>query len=113
MSLTITMATAKELVMDVLKARLVPFLQSSPGIGKSALAKEIAEDNNLKMIDIRLSQMDPSDLQGFPMKIEDKAGYLPMNTFPIEGDPLPEGKDGWILLLDEMNSAPMSVQAAA
>jgi hypothetical protein len=41
-----------------------------------------------------------------------------METFPIQGDPLPvdeEGKkmNGWLLLLDEFNSAPLTVQAAA
>jgi len=42
-----------------------------------------------------------------------KARYMPMETFPLEGDPLPAGKDGWLLFLDEMNSAPIAVQAAA
>jgi hypothetical protein len=111
--MNVTMNTAKSLVMDVLRAGLVPFLQSSPGIGKSSLAAEIAKDNNLEFIDVRLSQMDPADLQGFPMKMGDKAGYVPMNIFPIEGDSLPENKSGWLLLLDEFNSSPMATQAAA
>jgi len=119
------MATAEELVMDVLKPRLVPSLISSPGIGKSALAAGIAQKYNMKLIDIRLSQMDPSDLNGFPFLQKasndaqvTKAGYVPMDIFPVVGDPLPkdpEGNDykGWIVLLDEFNSAPLSVQAAA
>jgi hypothetical protein len=36
-----------------------------------------------------------------------------METFPIEGDELPEGYSGWLLFFDEFNSAPPSVQAAA
>lgn len=36
-----------------------------------------------------------------------------MNTFPIEGDKIPEGYSGWLLFLDEMNSAPLAVQSAA
>lgn len=36
-----------------------------------------------------------------------------MDTFPIEGDPVPEGYNGWLLFLDEFNSAPPAVQAAA
>jgi hypothetical protein len=107
------MNQAKELVKDVLRTKLVPFLQSSPGIGKSSLAREIANENDLEIIDLRLSQMDPADLNGFPFMKGDKAGYVPMNVFPIEGDSIPKGKNGWLLLLDEFNSAPMSVQAAA
>jgi hypothetical protein len=124
----ITMATAEELVMDTLRPRLVPGLISSPGIGKSALAASIAKKGNLKLIDIRLSQMDPADLNGFPFLLKalnqdgteapTRAGYVPMNIFPIEEDPLPLDKNGnkmagWLILLDEFNSAPLSVQAAA
>lgn len=42
-----------------------------------------------------------------------RAGYAPMDTFPIEGDKIPDGYSGWLLFLDEFNSAPPSVQAAA
>jgi hypothetical protein len=139
----ITMATAEEAVMDILRPRLVPGLLSSPGIGKSSLAAAIAEKHNLKLIDIRLSQMDPADLNGFPFLIKasngnaanevpTRAGYVPMNIFPIDTDTLPTkyrfdfdkktGKTtkvaigqyaGWLILLDEFNSAPLAVQAAA
>jgi len=54
-------------------------------------------------------------MNGFPSLNEDRtrSHYAPPDTFPIEGDPLPEGKDGWLLFFDEMNAAPLSVQAAA
>lgn len=111
----ITTKQAPELLMDVLKAGLVPMLTSSPGIGKSSIAKAIAKKHDLKVIDVRLSQCDPSDLLGFPSinETRTKSGYVPMDTFPIKGDPIPDGYDGWLLLLDEFNSAPLSVQAAA
>lgn len=127
---------AREYVEDCLQANLVPFLKGAPGIGKSSIVHAIAESFDLKIIDTRLSQADPTDLNGFP-KIEDgKATYMPFDTFPIVGDDLPlkwaagdvigqddQGKDiiaqsdefysGWLLFLDEFNSAPLSVQAAA
>lgn len=111
----ISITHAKEYIMDVLKAGLVPMLKSSPGLGKSSIAHEIAKDNQLKVIDLRLSQCDPSDLLGFPTINEEKtkSGYVPMSTFPIETDQIPEGYKGWLLLLDEFNSAPLSVQASA
>ena len=49
---------------------------------------------------------------GFPSIQGQRAGYLPMETFPLEGDPIPEGYSGWLLFLDEFNSASIAVQAA-
>lgn len=110
----VTLNDAKALVVDTLKAELVPMLVSSPGVGKSSLAREIAKDFNLQLIDVRLSQSDPSDLNGYPfMKENGKAGYVPMDMFPIEGDTIPEGYDGWLVLLDEINSASPAVQSAS
>jgi len=110
----ISMKHAPELVTDILRAKLVPFMVGSPGIGKSDLARQIAEKLNLHLIDIRLSQMDPADLMGFPSIQGETASYLPMDMFPIKGKTqIPEGKEGWLILMDEMNSASMAVQAAS
>lgn len=92
---------------------VVPFIKSSPGLGKSSLAREIAADGNLKVIDLRLSQLDPTDLHGLPMKVDGKSVFVPFDTFPLEGEALPKGYKGWLLFLDEFNSASRSVQAAA
>lgn len=104
---------AKDVVETTLKANLVPFLKGSPGVGKSAIIKEIADKYNLKVIDLRLSQCDPTDLNGFPNLDGKKATYRPMDVFPLEEDEIPKGYSGWLLFLDEFNSAPMSVQASA
>lgn len=106
---------------------LVPYVRSSPGIGKSDSAKKFAAKHRLKVIDMRLSQCTPEDLQGYPMREGDKAVFTPFNVFPLEGEPLPtedilneDGEkigtreyDGWLLLLDELSSANKAVQAAA
>jgi hypothetical protein len=103
----------KENVIDVIKAGLVAMITSSPGLGKSSLAVQIAKMFKLFLIDIRLSQCDPTDLIGFPMHDGVRMTYAPPDHFPLEGDKLPKGYDGWLLLLDEFTSAPLSVQAAA
>jgi len=115
----ITAKQAPELIQDILRAGRVPMLHSSPGLGKSSIYRQIAKERNLLLIDLRLSQCDPTDLAGFPTINGErtKAGYVPMETFPVEGDPLPIRPDGskyagWLLLLDEFNSASMAVQAA-
>ena len=106
---------APALIGDILRAGLVPMLHGSPGTAKSSISKQIAAAKKLMVIDLRLSQSDPTDLSGFPSinNTRTRAGYVPMDTFPIKGDTVPEGYNGWLILLDEINSAPLSVQAAA
>lgn len=102
-------------IKRVLNARRVPFLGSPPGVGKSAICAQIAKSNGFKMIDIRLSQYDPTDLHGFPTLdvALGRSKYLPPITFPLDSDPVPEGFKGWLLFLDEITSAAPSVQMAA
>lgn len=104
---------AFSILSKYIKAGIVPMLTGSPGCGKSQIFQQIADFYNLKLIDLRLSQCDPCDLLGFPSITGDKAGYKPMDTFPIEGDPIPEGYSGWFLFFDEFNGASRAVQAAA
>lgn len=104
---------AISMITAFIRAHLVPMMTGSPGIGKSQIIHKIAADYKLKVIDLRLSQCDPTDLAGFPTIKGNKAGYAPMDTFPIEGDVIPEGYNGWLLFLDEMSSASPAVQAAS
>lgn len=115
MTIKVSTAHIVDLLIDVLNAKLVPNLFGSPGIGKSDIIRSIAMKNNFEVIDIRLSQADPADLNGLPFMNKDnnKAGYAAMDMFPLEGEPLPKDKSGWVLFFDEFNSAPISVQAAA
>jgi hypothetical protein len=106
---------AKKFILECIQAGLVPFIQSSPGIGKSAIVKLIAEQYNCSLIDHRLSTSAPEDLSGLPhFNSKGQASFAPFaDLFPLVDTPKPDGKDGWILFLDEFNSASKSVQAAA
>jgi hypothetical protein len=114
MAFEVSLSQAKQMVTDCLFAKLVPMVTGSPGMGKSAIFHQIAKELNLKTIDVRLAQCDPTDLLGFPSVDEatGKAFYRPMDIFPLEGDPIPEGYDGWLIIMDEMNSADKDVQKA-
>jgi len=116
----ITPSQAPKLLSKVLKAKLVPMITGSPGLGKSAIVQQLAKEYNLKVIDLRLSQCDPTDLMGLPTicKKKNKAFYSPMDVFPLEGELLPKDEkgvemNGWLLFLDEINAAPLSVQKAS
>lgn len=97
------------------RSGLVPIVKGSPGMGKSSVFREVAEHFNLKLIDVRLAQMEPADLNGYPSANTEtgRLEFLPPSLFPLQGDPLPEGYNGWLLLLDELTNAPNMVQGAA
>lgn len=134
--LKVTISQATRMVNKLCKVGLVPMIHGSPALGKSAIAKEIARRNNLILIDLRLSQCEPTDLLGLPAinHAIQRSGYMPMDSFPLKGDGLPmmldengngiftlddDGKkvyqyyNGWLLFLDEFNSAERQTQAAA
>ena len=108
-----TLSKAKEAIITCMKARLVPFLQSSPGVGKSSGVNDIGNEYGLKVIDVRLSSLEPTDLQGLPWFNNGKAQFQPFDLFPLEDTPIPQGYQGFLLFLDEFNSASRAVQAAA
>lgn len=45
------------------------FMWGPPGISKSAQTKQVATAENMAFIDVRLSQMDPTDLRGIPYPV--------------------------------------------
>lgn len=118
-NLPVDLLQAKELAIFYMSLGLMPFLHSTYGIGKSSIVQEIADEFDLLLIDKRLSQEEPVDLKGYPDKTaKGRATYLPPDDIPLEGDPLPKKPDGssykgWLLFLDEMNSATEELQAAA
>lgn len=84
-------------------------LWGPPGVGKSDLISQIGERNNVPVIDIRLSQMEPSDLRGIPFRDKDKVEWAVPSMLPNAEI---HGNVG-ILFLDEITSAVPSVSAAA
>ena len=109
----VKISQAVAMITAFIRAHLVPMLVGSPGSGKSQIVHQIAADYKLKVIDVRLAQCDPTDICGFPTIKGNKAGYVPMDTFPVEGDKIPEGYNGWLIFLDEFSSASPAVQAAS
>ncbi|MBK5963032.1 ATPase [Thiocystis minor] len=84
-------------------------LWGPPGVGKSQIVARIAERHHAPVIDIRLSQMEPSDLRGIPFRDGERVEWAIPAMLP---DTQRHGPAG-ILFLDEITSAPPSVSAAA
>ncbi len=110
-----TPTQAKEIITDCFRTNRVSMLKGSPGIGKSQIYHQIAKHFKLKLIDVRLTTHDITDLTGYPWPDMEahKMKFLAPDIFPLEGEPIPEGYDGWLILFDELNSAGDEKQAAA
>ena len=76
-----------------------------PGVGKSAIVKQVADESDLELRDVRAILLDPVDLRGLPHINGDGRAHWAVPEF------LPrEGKG--ILFLDELTAAPQLTQAA-
>lgn len=59
------------------KARNVVYLSGPPGIGKSAIVKQMCAEDKVQCVDIRLSLLNPVDLRGIPIVQGDKVVWVP------------------------------------
>jgi len=102
----------------------VPYIKGKPGIGKSAITRQIAHKRDIAFIDLRLSQLESADIRGIPTPDLElgSSRWLPPETIPFEafadlnvpGDLKGRKfKDGGILFLDEINRARFDVLQAA
>jgi len=105
-------------LMRCIKVQRPAFLWAGPGVGKSSIVGALAKMLGGVSVDLRLSQMQPTDIIGIPFYVpaENNGGEPTMRWAPPEL--LPSAKFAKefpivILFLDEMNSAPPAVQAAA
>jgi hypothetical protein len=110
---TVTAVGARRAVMKCFAKKRPMFLWGPPGIGKSEVVAQITAELGGFMIDLRLGQMDPTDIRGIPFfnKELGKMDWAP----PID---LPDAELASqypivVLFMDEMNSAAPAVQAAA
>ena len=77
----------------------------APGIGKSSIVAQTAEEHKMEVIDLRLSQLAPTDLRGLPVADNGVSRWFPPEFLPREGR--------GILFLDELNLAPPAMQGMA
>jgi len=100
---------AMKAIRKAIQTRRPTFLWGPPGIGKSDVVKQIGEQAGREVIDVRLALWEPTDIKGIPYYNADqgKMVWAPPSELPTD----PESTA--IIFLDELNSAPPAVQAAA
>ena len=100
---------AKRSIRKAIQTRRPVFLWGPPGIGKSDIVKQIGQDAGREVIDVRLALWEPTDIKGIPYYNAEKGTmvWAPPSELPMDPDSTA------IIFLDELNSAPPAVQAAA
>jgi hypothetical protein len=111
-NLTITSVQVRKALLTAFKVQRPVFLWGPPGIGKSEVVQEIADELGGIVYDLRMAQMEPTDIRGIPYFNKDinKMDWAAPVDLPDE-----ETASKYpvvVLFLDEMNSAPPAVQAA-
>jgi len=115
-SLNVRPTEVRPIVLRAMKANRPIFIWGPPGIGKSELIEGIVASGALgkaAMIDMRLALMEPTDLRGYPFRNPDSntMEWAPPADLPTKE--MADEYDTIVLFMDELNSAPPSVQAAA
>ena len=100
---------AKKAIRKSIQVRRPVFLWGPPGIGKSDLVKQIGDDAGREVIDVRLALWEPTDIKGIPYYNSDQGKMVWAPPAELPTDP----ESTAIIFLDELNSAPPAVQAAA
>jgi hypothetical protein len=100
---------AKRSIRKAIQTRRPTFLWGPPGIGKSDIVKQIGVDAGREVIDVRLALWEPTDIKGIPYYNADQGKMVWAPPAELPTDP----ESTAVIFLDELNSAPPAVQAAA
>jgi ATPase family associated with various cellular activities (AAA) len=104
---TLTPRPLAEALTCMIRSRQTVCLWGEPGVSKSSIVAQVADQEGLSLIDLRMSTLDPTDLRGLPAISADRT-----QTTWISPDFLPRDGRG-IIFFDEMNRAPQAQQNAA
>jgi hypothetical protein len=100
---TITPSQLSKLLLNVALTRPV-FIWGPPGIGKSALVEQFAQEVGLDCVSLLGSQLAPEDLIGVPRIEGNRSVFCPPRMIARD--------DPYLLFVDELNACSFEVQKA-
>ena len=65
-TLTINSTQTRKALLKAFKAKRPVFVWGPPGIGKSEVVQEVTDELGGYMVDLRMAQMEPTDIRGIP-----------------------------------------------
>lgn len=101
--LSVTQEELSEVLLNVAPIRPV-YIWGAPGIGKSALVEQFAENVGLPCVSLLGSQLAPEDIIGIPQVKGETSEFLPPKMIAR--------KEPYVLFLDELNACSQEVQKA-
>ena len=110
---TVKLSRAKSHLKRAFSKKRPVFIWGPPGVGKSDILAQIAEEGNNLLIDLRMALLDPTDIKGYPYRDEDTNKMMWAAPAELPSEDLASEYETVYLFLDELNSAPPSVQATA
>lgn len=99
----------RETLIGCVKNRLPVLIKGAPGVGKSDVVMQVADETNHEVILTHPVVSDPTDFKGLPGIVDGKAEFLPFGDLRA----LVNAKKPTICFLDDLGQAPAVVQAAA
>ena len=96
------------LLKEMYQLRQPVFLWGKPGIGKSDVVREFAAENDMRLIDLRLTTLESVDLRGLPW-IDGQGKqtvWMRPEFFPVDETPT-------VIFLDELTAAEPRIQASS
>ena len=101
--ITVTQEDLLEILLNIAPVRPV-FIWGAPGIGKSALVEQFAEEVGLPCVSLLGSQLAPEDIIGIPKISGNTSEFLPPKMIART--------EPYVLFLDELNACSQEVQKA-
>ena len=118
-TITSTVGTVKELLLAQCQnpelRKMASWIHGAPGVGKSEIMAQIAQEMNYMLVDLRLTRMDTTDLTGLPYldpETKKTIFYLP-DFLPTDESIAEGGFDGALIFLDELSAAEPRLQVSA
>lgn len=117
----VDIADAKQQAREYMAENIPFYFHGKPGVGKSDAVKQLADEQKIGFIDLRLGQLDAVDLRGLPFIVKDegkdgKPGRGKSESHWARPDFWPQvERDGerGIILFDEMSDTNKTIQSAA